>query len=1090
MAKILVADDNPMNREFMVALLGYDGHSLYEAADGAEALSVVSAEHPDLIITDALMPTMDGRELVHRLRSTPEAASTPVIFCTAHFRERDAQDLARKCGVEHILTIPCDLRTILQTVDASLGKAAIARPPTIPEAFDREHLRLVTDRLSKVNLRLEALVQISLHLSSESESGRLLEEFCRSARDLCGAKRAIVVIESDDSSELPQLYLSGFDLDAHPIVSNTRVVYEALWALIKGRQSVRVRNSEGDPRILGFPADYPRFESLLAAPIGSLSRRYGWLLLLDRLGAPEFDEEDEGLASILGTLVGQIYENGRMYETARRQAADLAQEVADRKRAEEALRNSEVRYRLFFEKNPVPGWVHDQASLRFLDVNEAAVQQYGFTREEFLSMTINDLLVPADQPAAGAAGSQTTSGEIHRIQRLHRKKDGSVINVERVSHSLVGPEPGEFVLAHDITERVQRERVEREAAERLDFALKASRTGVWSWYPKYDKVVWDAYTDTMFGLARGAFRGAFADMLAAIHPEDRDLLAKLPQRMTQGELDVNIEFRVIWPDASVHHLASRGQASYDEAGILARVTGLFQDITEHKVLEEQFRQAQKMEAVGQLAAGLAHDFNNVLTIIIGYCSLLLTNLNPPETVRQRLEEIQGAGERAASLTQQLLAFSRKQVLQPRVVNLGSALEDVDRLFRRVLGEDIEIVTVIDPDLHPVKIDPNQFQQAIMNLVVNARDAMPQGGKLTLELKNQYINGTFGHNHHGVPPGRYVMLAVSDNGIGMKPEVRDRVFEPFFTTKPPGQGSGLGLATVYGIVQQSGGHIWLYSEPGIGTTFRIFLPRVHESPETLPDPVVSRMVVGDETILLVEDESEVRDVVREILESVGYTVLDCESGEDAFRASAQYQGTIDLLISDVVLQKTGGRNVAEQITAQRPETKVLFISGYTGDAIVHHGILDPNADFLQKPFTSESLCAKVRLILDSQRKIQNVLVIDDDPSILTLLTAILEESGFRVVTVSGGLAALETLLKNPIDLVITDLAMPEYEGIELIRGLKKSYPRLKIIAMSGAFTSEVFDAARILGADATISKPLTADALLKCIQSLPISVQRS
>ncbi len=1084
MAKILVVDDHRVNREFLVTLLGYPGHSLHEASDGAEALEVAAAVRPDLIITDVLMPTMDGYEFVRRLRAIPEIATTPVIFSTAHYREDDAKVLAHECGVEHILPKPCEPEIVLKTVDACLGKASMVAPVDVPESFDREHMRLLTDRLSKVNSRLEALVQISLHLSSDSLSGGLFEEFCKSARDLNSARRAIVVIESKDGVELEQISTSGFEFGADSILESTRAASSVFSAVIKDRQTLRLHNPGGDPRVLGFPVGFPSFQSFLAARITSTVGGLGWLLLFDRLGMQEFNEEDERLAGILGALVGRILQKRRLYDIAQHQAAELAREIAQRQQAEDALRNSELRYRTYFVKNPLPGWVFDKETLRFLDVNEAVIQDYGFTREEFLSMTVKDIRSPEDIREMLHDMEELEAGPVS-AQRRHRKKDGSIINVELMWQPLFGAQQTIFALARDVTERVRHEAALKETSERLDLALKVSRTGVWSTYPD-GRIVWDAYTHQIHGIPQGSFRGTPAELFTIFHPEDRALMAEVTRRMRRGDLDVHAEYRVIWADGTVHNLVTRGQAVYDEFGNLSRVTGVCQDVTEQRLLEEQYRQAQKMEAVGQLAAGIAHDFNNVLTVILGYCSLLLLKPKSRDPIRPRLLEIQNAGERAATLTQQLLAYSRKQVLQPRVLNLASTLEDLDRLLTRVLGENIEIVTHIDKDLAQVRIDPTQFQQVMLNLAINARDAMPAGGKLTLELKNQETNGGLASKRHNVPPGRYVMLAVSDNGIGMKPEVRDKVFEPFFTTKEPGRGTGLGLATVYGIVRQSGGHIWLYSEPGVGTTFRIFLPRVDETPEVLPQPGISRMAGGSETILLVEDESGVRALVTEILESVGYTILACDTGEEAFLAAERHPGNIDLLISDVVLQTIGGRQIAEQITGQRPTVKVLFISGYTGDAIVHNGILDPNADFLQKPFTAEALCTKVRSILDSQRKIQHVLVVDDDPSIRSLLVEILQESGFRVATAVNGREAFRAASDYPFDLVITDLVMPDHEGIELIRSLKKGYPHLRIIAISGAVGSEIFDAARILGADATLMKPLSADALLQCINNLPPS----
>lgn len=516
--------------------------------------------------------------------------------------------------------------------------------------------------------------------------------------------------------------------------------------------------------------------------------------------------------------------------------------------------------------------------------------------------------------------------------------------------------------------------------------------------------------------------------------------------------------------------------------MLARV-GQF--IAGHKQLEENLRQAVKMEAVGRLAGGIAHDFNNLLTVILGHCNLLLGRITVDDPAYPRLTEIHAAGERAASLTQQILAFSRKQVLQPKVVNLARTLQDLDRMLRRVLGEDVQVDTAVAEELGQVKVDPNQVEQVLMNLVVNARDAMPQGGKLRLELKNVDVEAS-SRSFHDVPPGPYVMIAVTDTGMGMSAEVRKRVFEPFFTTKEPGKGTGLGLATVYGIVQQSGGHVWLYSEPGVGTTFKIFLPRVADPPEAALAERAEEASGGQETILVVEDDDRVRSLVAEVLESAGYTVIAVSAGSEAIARYEAHGREIQLLITDLVLPKMGGKEIAGRLMGLQPELKVLFISGYTGDILANQGILaGPHMDFLQKPFGLRALRAKVRAVLDAQAAAppRRVLVVDDERAVRETLAAQLLESGFEVHTAEGGQEARSIIRRFPIDLMLTDLVMPAEEGIELIRDLRKRHPRLKIVAMSGAFGAEVLDAAQRLGADAALAKPVSGETLRSCIERL-------
>jgi len=410
-------------------------------------------------------------------------------------------------------------------------------------------------------------------------------------------------------------------------------------------------------------------------------------------------------------------------------------------------------------------------------------------------------------------------------------------------------------------------------------------------------------------------------------------------------------------------LATKGP-HFGPKGEIIGIVGVSLDVTERRQLEQQMQQAQKMEAIGTLSGGIAHDFNNILTVIKGYTGMLLDSLHD-QGERALVSHIDQAADRASSLTRQLLAYSRRQVLQPRVVNLKSLIGNVNTMLQRMIGEDIQMRTVAGSDLGSVKADPGQIEQVIMNLAVNARDAMPKGGSLILETMNVDLDDTYAQEHPGTLPGRYVMLAVSDTGEGIDAETRSHIFEPFFTTKGVGRGTGLGLSTVYGIVKQSGGSIEVYSEIGQGTTFKIYLPRFEEPAEQLPGKSSGAdRARGTETILLVEDEAQVRDLAMAVLSSCGYTVLAADSAVAAMAKCDGHQGEIHLLLTDVVMPGTGGREVANQVLTRRPRTKVLYMSGYTTNAIIHHGVLDPGTHFLQKPFTPDVLAAKVREALDS------------------------------------------------------------------------------------------------------------------------------
>jgi len=387
-------------------------------------------------------------------------------------------------------------------------------------------------------------------------------------------------------------------------------------------------------------------------------------------------------------------------------------------------------------------------------------------------------------------------------------------------------------------------------------------------------------------------------------------------------------------------------------------------MTERRHLEDQLRQAQKMEAVGQLAGGIAHDFNNLLTAILGSTQLLLHATPPGDGRREDIEEIKNAGLRAAELTRQLLAFSRRQVLAPKVLDMNAVVSQMDKMLRRLIGEDVELVTQLARDLGPVSADPGQLEQVLLNLAVNARDAMPRGGRLTIETANVVLTEEYSERHHRLPPGQYVLLAVSDTGVGMDEATQKHLFEPFFTTKEVGKGTGLGLATVYGIVKQSGGYIWVYSEPGHGTTVKVYLPRVPGAAEPLPVAAATpELRRGSEIVLLVEDAAPVRSLARKSLESYGYTVLEAADGPAALDLAARHPRGIDILVTDVVMPGMSGRELAERLAPARPAMRVLYTSGYTDDAMVRQGVLRAGVAFLQKPFVPETLARKVREVLD-------------------------------------------------------------------------------------------------------------------------------
>ena len=422
-------------------------------------------------------------------------------------------------------------------------------------------------------------------------------------------------------------------------------------------------------------------------------------------------------------------------------------------------------------------------------------------------------------------------------------------------------------------------------------------------------------------------------------------------------------------DGSAYYADATVSPIVGDDGRITAYVAVIRDVTERMNLEDQLRQSQRMEAIGRLAGGVAHDFNNLLTAISGYGNLILSRLDPSSALYGYAEQIQRAADRAALLTRQLLAFSRKQVLAPKLISLNTVVTDMQPMLERLIGEDIHLTACLAPDLLPVKADPGQIEQVIMNLAVNARDAMPDGGSLTIETANVYLDEAYTRRHAGSQPGQHVMLAVADTGCGITQEVLPHIFEPFFTTKEKGKGTGLGLSTVYGIVKQSGGNIWVYSEVGKGTTFKVYFPVAGEDGTEAHDASAqgSETPYGNETVLVVEDEDSVRALAQQVLEAHGYTVLTAQSGDDALKVADEYPGIIHLVLSDVVMPGMSGKELADKLCDSRPTVQVLFMSGYTDNAIVHHGVLDPGIAYIQKPFTPRMLAAKVRKLLDLSMK---------------------------------------------------------------------------------------------------------------------------
>lgn len=644
--------------------------------------------------------------------------------------------------------------------------------------------------------------------------------------------------------------------------------------------------------------------------------------------------------------------------------AEMLRAHLERRQAIESLRHSEEHLRNLLDRIPLPLFVYDRETLSYLLVNDAAVAVYGYTRKEFLEMTVKDIRPADDVPRLldmlGRTGLTLESRGVWR----HRKKNGALMEVEITAHAMdFDGRPACIVLASDVTEQRRAEAELRRITDLL-------------------RAVADSTTDAVFvkdlegryllcNPAAAQFMGRSAEEIIGrtdeefFAPESIRLIMERDREVRESGQAITQEEELTTHGVTRTFLATK--APYrDQEGRVAGVLGISRDITDRKRLEQQFLQAQKMEAVGLLAGGIAHDFNNLLTVINGYCDLLLEQAAPEAASRDLLQEIRKAGDRAAALTRQLLAFSRQQVLEPKLLNLNEVIRDAGRMLNRLIGEDILLTTSLKAETDLVKADPGQIEQVLINLAVNARDAMPRGGRLTIETQQIFLDETYCRSVPGLMPGYYVLMAVTDTGCGMDASTQARIFEPFYTTKRTGHGTGLGLATVHGIIRQSRGHISVYSEIGHGTTFKIYLPLVEDTRSEMPPRAPRTMPTGSETLLLVEDEDALRAMSRHILSSCGYTVLDASNGPEALQLAERHSGTIDLLVTDVVMPLMSGRELAGHLHPLRPDCKVLFLSGYTDDAIIRHGVLEAEVAFLQKPFTPASLVQKVREVLDSSR----------------------------------------------------------------------------------------------------------------------------
>jgi two-component system cell cycle sensor histidine kinase/response regulator CckA len=639
--------------------------------------------------------------------------------------------------------------------------------------------------------------------------------------------------------------------------------------------------------------------------------------------------------------------------------------ITERKEAELALRTERDRAQRYLDTADVILLKLDLEG-RIVLVNRYGCSLLGWTPAELLGRDWIETCLPARcREELSTKRRHLLVGDLSVVENSVVTKSGEERLIEwrnRLMRDDEGLVIGSFSSGTDITERHDAVEALRTAEERMRFALEAASVGIWDMDYITGVLEWSETLEAQYGLKPGTFGGSYQGFAERVHPDDREHLFETLANAAKSGADFTVQHRSIWPDGTVRWLCGAGRILLGEAGEPVRGVGISQDVTERRTLEEQYQQAQKMEAIGQLAGGVAHDFNNLVTVILGFSELLLADLGPDDPRRADIAGIHKAGTRAAGLTRQLLAFSRKQIIEPTLLDLNVVMADMRAMLGRLIEEDVKVVLSLGPGPTFVIADRGQVEQIVMNLAVNARDAMPGGGTLTIETAHAELDERYASTHPSVKPGSHVVVKVTDTGTGMTPQVQARLFEPFFTTKEPGRGTGLGLATVHGIVGRSGGSVDVDSEVGKGTTFTVYFPRADAAPIVVDAAPAARPRAATQTVLVVDDEKELREVARRLLQRQGYTVLVAANADEALRLF-EHGGSIEVLLTDVVMPGASGPELTRQLVERHPALKVIYMTGYTEDAIVKHGVLNPGIALLHKPFTSETLGRKVREALD-------------------------------------------------------------------------------------------------------------------------------
>jgi PAS domain S-box-containing protein len=732
------------------------------------------------------------------------------------------------------------------------------------------------------------------------------------------------------------------------------------------------------------------------------------------------------------------------------------------------------------------------SDLRFVHMNERLAEINGVSTARHLGRTVREVLPDLADELEPLFRSVLDTGQPILHREIHGITPGQP-GVERDWLASYCPlkEGGKVVAVNvvvmEVTERRRAEEALQKSEERLRIALDGNSEGVWDWDIRKGPAVFSAGYSRMLGYEPEEFAQDYDSWRTLVHPDDIGRVDRAHAEHIYYNKNFRVELRMRKKNGDWCWLLSRGAVvERDGEGRAVRMIGTHMDITEQKEaeaenarLQGQLLQAQKLESVGRLAGGIAHDFNNLLTVINGYSDLLLRELASDDPHREIIREIRTVGLRAASLTRQLLAFSRKQIRHPQPLIIDATIRDMQHMIARLLGEDVQLKMKLNAGGAAIFADPGQFDQVLMNLVVNARDAMLGGGTLTIETKEQDSNGS--EQNQG-PPRSWIAIAVQDTGIGMDKATQAHLFEPYFTTKESGKGSGLGLSTIHGIVAQSSGHIEVESAPGSGTTFRIYLPKM-EGPQPVPINIEETTnLFGTETVLVVEDEAEVRAYSVAALKAYGYRVLTAENPQAALLVAEREGEGLDLVLTDVVMPDMSGRNLAARLEQLRPSLKVLYMSGYSSDMIARHGILEDGLTLVEKPFSPEQLAQKVREVLGPPQSLSKVLVLADG-EVRNQLRLWLSRGGYEVVETADINQLGKAGQAHPVDLIITELAAAEQQAIDTVRELRRKMPGAAIIVILEASGGSFLEMERLVAADGAMAKPISVGFLLKTVREV-------